>query len=244
MREAPASATKGLGLDDDWSVIDRLALGSSGSVILINAQTDSTQTARIRRLAQKIFLAAATSADGETHLGEVAIAPDLYASLQSRRAGLEITPDDGHAVRLVPYSAALEVISPSRNQNPDPIPTEAGDRSAASGPPTEGAARLRALTSPKGFPDSLVEALRDRLAAVRAKADAALLFQAEYIDGHSEYLVAFWGAEPGDQDDLEAAVNQALASRKRPDVELGITFMDAEDPMAVRISRVGHRLTV
>jgi hypothetical protein len=105
-----------------------------------------------------------------------------------------------------------------------------------------GTARLRALTTPRGFPDSIQASLKSALSKLQPSLGAALLFQAEYVDGHSEYLLGFSGAQPDREDEIEAAVNTVLSASPRTDFELGITFLDADDPMVIRISRVGFRL--
>lgn len=132
---------------------------------------------------------------------------------------------------------------PTPLSEPQPEP-ESKQAAAAPGkvPQPEGASRLRALTSPKGFPDSLQAALVDALRPLAVDFKAALLFQVEYVDGQSEYLVGFADSDPTRESILETAVNSALASVPRHSLELGITFMEAGDPMVVRISRVGLRL--
>lgn len=131
-----------------------------------------------------------------------------------------------------------------------PVPANAVKPPAPSAPqpaasaaePSEGASRLRALTAPKGFPDSLQSALVGALRPLAKAFGGALLFQVEYVDGQTEYLVGFAGADVTREPELENAVNAALASAPRQGFELGITFLEADDPMIVRISRVGLRL--
>lgn len=130
---------------------------------------------------------------------------------------------------------------PSESPNPSPASDTTEQRSSPE-PVAGDAVRLRALTAPRAFPDALQESLADGLNHLRADFDAALLFQADYMDGHSEYLLAISGARMSQQDNIEAAVNAAMSAYTRRDIELGMTFLDADDPMAVRISRVGTRL--
>ena len=118
---------------------------------------------------------------------------------------------------------------------PAPAPTDAPVQPV-------GTARLRALTTPRGFPDSVQASLKSALSKLQPSFGAALLFQAEYVDGHSEYLLGFSGAQADREDEIEVAVNAVLSASSRADFELGITFLDADDPMVVRISRVGFRL--
>ncbi|MEQ9056410.1 MAG: hypothetical protein RLO38_17080 [Roseovarius confluentis] len=122
---------------------------------------------------------------------------------------------------------------------PRPEPATA---TAHAGDRPEGTVRLRALTSPKGFPDTVQRQLTGSLAELKSGFDAAILFQVEYIDGHTEYLVGFSGADDSVETEIENAVNAALSTSPRMDMELGIAFFDAHDPMVIRISRVGQRL--
>jgi hypothetical protein len=140
------------------------------------------------------------------------------------------------AEQVAPIDAAREgtpAFDPAPETSVNPAPQE---------PAAADAVRLRALTAPRAFPDALQEGLADALKGLGPDFEAALLFQADYMDGHSEYLLAISGAEIAQQDHIEAVVNTAISSFTRRDVELGMTFLDAEDPMAVRISRVGTRL--
>lgn len=144
------------------------------------------------------------------------------------------------------------ISKPPDNSNAPPVsdpddrtPTGTGDTSATdsdTGSSVTGAARLRALTAPRGFPDSLHTALVSRLEPFADAFKAAMLFQVEYVDGQTEYLVGFTKAERDQEAELEEAVNAALATAGRHDVELGITFLESDDPMVVRISRVGQHL--
>lgn len=109
-------------------------------------------------------------------------------------------------------------------------------------PKGDQAARLKALMSPKYFPDSLTSALTRVIHPIKDRLDAALLFQAEYVDGHTEFLIGISGAESESEDIIEDAINSALENPQWRDIELGLTFLSTEDPMVVRISRVGHRL--
>lgn len=134
---------------------------------------------------------------------------------------------------------------PPRPEPPQPANAQTPPRPAigqTDGGAPEGASRLRALTAPRGFPDSLQSALVSALRPLSETFHASLLFQVEYIDGQTEYLLGFTRAEAAHEAHLEAAVNAALAAANRPDVELGITFLEADDPMVVRISRVGQQL--
>lgn len=141
---------------------------------------------------------------------------------------------------VAPATAPPPKVAPvvPANKETPPKPTAKQDDAE----PVSGASRLRALTSPRGFPDSLQTALVNELRPLSEAFNSALLFQVEYVAGQTEYLVGFVKASASLETELESAVNSALASSKRHDVELGITFLEAEDPMTMRISRVGQRL--
>lgn len=132
--------------------------------------------------------------------------------------------------------ATLAAKAPEPKAEPAlPVPAEPA-------PAAEGGTRLKALTAPQGFPDSLQERLAKALTDLGPGIGTALLFQVEYNDGNSEYLLGLAGAPAERNDEIETAVNDALSRSRRRDVSLGITFLAADDPMLPRISRVGLTL--
>lgn len=150
------------------------------------------------------------------------------------------TPETGDPPPLKAVNTPAPIPVPSAPANTEAPPREKG---SPPDPALEtGASRLRALTSPRGFPDSLQSALVTALKPLSETFGAALLFQVEYADGQTEYLVGFTTASASHEADLETAVNKVLATANRQDVELGITFLQVDDPMVVRISRVGLHL--
>ena len=124
-------------------------------------------------------------------------------------------------------AVATPAIPPApANKETPPAPVSRNTENAPSG----GTSRLRALTSPRGFPDSLQSALVTALRPLADSFSAALLFQVEYVDGQTEFLVGFSNADDTQEIELEDAVNSALAAANRNDIELGIHRPAAPDP--------------
>ena len=103
--------------------------------------------------------------------------------------------------------------------------------------------KLKAVMPPRGFPDSLLLNLREQIKSQKLDRECATLIQIEYVDGQSEYVVAFSGTPASTHDALEALVSEVFSLSKRPDIELGIAFFDANDSIANRISRIGTPLS-
>ena len=108
--------------------------------------------------------------------------------------------------------------------------------------PSAEAPRLKAVMPPRGFPDSLLDSLREQIGLMGLERNTATLIQVEYVDSQSEFVVAFAGTPVSAQDALETLVGNVLAVSKRKDMELGIAFFDAGDQMAGRIARIGTSL--
>ena len=108
--------------------------------------------------------------------------------------------------------------------------------------PSAEAPRLKAIMPPRGFPDSLLDSLREQIKLMGLDSNSSTLIQVEYVDSQSEFVVAFAGTPVSAQDALETLVSNVLASSRRKDIELGIAFFDADDQMANRIARIGTSL--
>ena len=102
--------------------------------------------------------------------------------------------------------------------------------------------RLKAVTPPRGFPETLLDLLAETVKKAKIGEMAATLIRVEYVDGQSEYVIGFVGAPLLQHDILEEGVGKALASYTRSDVNLGIAFFDDDDKMANRIVRIGTAL--
>lgn len=165
-------------------------------------------------------------------------------------------PQDAPSVAAAIPAFAEPVGAPSAvlKEEVAPRPSEPPLSTAASAPEPKGntarpqenvpeTVRLKALTSPKGFPDSLQDQLSAALGKFGTKFGQAMLLQVEYDGGNTEFLIGFAGVGAGNQSEIENAVNSVLAASRRRDIQLGIAFLEADDPMLTRISRVAQFLT-
>lgn len=156
------------------------------------------------------------------------------------KAEPEIEPEFDEMQEIVPEEPPKRATSLVRTSPISRIlPTEEAETPLA---PSAEAPRLKAVMPPRGFPDSLLDSLREQIGTMNLVCESATLIQVEYVDSQSEFVVAFSGTPGSAQDGLEALVGKVLASSKRKDIELGIAFFDAEDQMASRIARIGTSL--
>ena len=100
---------------------------------------------------------------------------------------------------------------------------------------------FKALLAPAGFPDSLQAALRSGLSS-SGLCQSALLIRAEYQDGTSGFIVLFSGVDPANHNSVEHLVTQAMHQSGREDVVLDISFLEANDPMLSRFSKIAQNL--
>ncbi|NND17065.1 MAG: hypothetical protein HKN98_00660, partial [Silicimonas sp.] len=248
-----------LGLDGDWKLVAATVRQHAPTFLTLeNGATDGDIPAGAVVRDRKAYLAVVPAENAGESAAAFLLEDSLYDLVRSRSAAIELDLDGNQTPSLLPYKVVAEIIASNAHgesadpaasastddQQPSPADdaTEAATPAKTAAPTADGAARLRALTSPKMFPPDLQDHLTDSLDGLKGRFEAAMLFAAEYIDGETEFLVAFWGAKPADEDAIEMAVNTALSSHRRGQTELGITFLAAEDPMVVRISRVGWRL--
>ncbi|MBT8415845.1 MAG: hypothetical protein KJO42_00235 [Silicimonas sp.] len=259
VQEAPSDQPPPLGLDGDWKLVAATVRQHAPTFLTLeNGATDGDIPAGAVVRDRKAYLAVVPAENAGESAATFLLEDSLYDLVRSRSAAIELDLDGNQTPSLLPYKVVAEIIASNEsgegavpaasestdNQQPSPADdaTEAATSAKTASPTADGAARLRALTSPKMFPPDLQDHLTDSLDGLKGRFEAAMLFAAEYIDGETEFLVAFWGAKPADEDAIEMAVNTALSSHRRGQTELGITFLAAEDPMVVRISRVGWRL--
>lgn len=99
--------------------------------------------------------------------------------------------------------------------------------------------QFRALLAPQGFPDTLQNALTDALGPFAQTFSTAVLLKAEYEEGRTGYIVAVAGSGEPDRSGIAGAIDSALVSSRRGDVQLDVAFLAQDDPMANRIERVG-----
>lgn len=104
--------------------------------------------------------------------------------------------------------------------------------------------QFRALLAPQNFPDTLQNALTGSLGPLVGTFGQAVLLKAEYEEGRTGYIVAVSGAADTDRGAIADAVESALMKSRRGDVQLDVAFLALDDPMASRIERVGHVLSL
>lgn len=247
------------GAQDDWT-----------PVTLIRIEDDKPLDARARVRGGVVYIAYDPDGGGGTAAQVIGIGRDLFALVRSQRAAIGVTIGLTNGARLVSFKSIADLFEPPKATPveavslpdadlPEPEPPQAlppateatgtnlVPQAAPEAPaPAEtamrdSALRIRALTSPRGFPDSVQDRLAQKLVELGPGIGSAMLFQVEYSDGNAEFLIGFSGTPEHRYDEIEAAVNQALSESRR-DINLGITFMAADDPMLPRISRVGLTL--
>ena len=106
--------------------------------------------------------------------------------------------------------------------------------------PDADTSQFKALLTPKTFPDTLENAISERLYDLASRFSKALLLQAEYEGSRTGYLLAFADAEEADRSALVSVVEAAMREVGRSDIELDVAFLSDADPMAARIEKVGR----
>ena len=99
--------------------------------------------------------------------------------------------------------------------------------------------QFKALLSPKNFPDTLQNAISERLSALASRFSKALLLKAEYDGAQTGFLLAFSGADEADRSALVTVVEAAVREVGRSDFALDVAFLSDGDPLASRIEKVG-----
>jgi len=102
-------------------------------------------------------------------------------------------------------------------------------------------ARPREVHSPRGLPADLLEAIDRKLARAAGLASHAVLIDAEYEDGGHGHLLAVFDCAPGAREALATAVGEAMAFQGFGAGWLDVAFLDAANPIAARIEKVGLR---
>lgn len=107
--------------------------------------------------------------------------------------------------------------------------------------PIEAAETPSEISSPKGLPDSLIAALDAKLASAAGLAQCAHLAGVTYQSGARGHMLAFVGAEPGAEQALARAVNEALVFSGIEAGALDVAFFDASHPMIGPLGKVALR---
>jgi len=108
-------------------------------------------------------------------------------------------------------------------------------------PLAEAEARIAELSSPRGVPDALLQALDGHLARAGGLARCAWLAGARYDGGGQGHLVAFQGVAPGAEATLARTVAEALRFSGLDAGALDVVFPPEDAPLWARIARVGLR---
>ena len=97
------------------------------------------------------------------------------------------------------------------------------------------------FSAPKGLPEVLITAIDGRLAAAAGLAKLAYLASVTYSGGRPGHILAFIDAVDGTQDALAGTIHQALVFSGLEAGVLDVTFLNASDPSAAQLARVGLR---
>lgn len=101
--------------------------------------------------------------------------------------------------------------------------------------------RISAFTAPKGLPESLIGALDTKLATATGLAQSAYLVGVDYKDGGHGHLLGFVDPQPGAENALAKAVNEALTFSGIEAGALDVGFFKASDPVAAKLAKSGLR---
>ena len=169
--------------------------------------------------------------DTEDRLAQFVGKPAPYAALSGRviagmlagqRVGIALNPD----------------VAPSSNI----IDAEAIDWLAG----TIATAPKADMVKPDSFhrpsaPETLIASLAEKLASASGLAQSAYLTGVLYENGASGHLLTVLGAVPGAEGAIAKAVNEALTFSGLEAAALDVTFVDVEDAIVAKLSRVGLR---
>lgn len=156
---------------------------------------------------------------------------DMFKLLRGRDIGLGINMGGTSSATLISGETIEMICSYYDGDAGEPLVSDADT------------SQFRALLAPQNFPDTLQNALSDRLFRLQTTFSKAVLLKAEYEEGKSGFIVAVSGASDPDRGAIAAAVEDALKASRRDDVQLDVAFLGLDDPMASRIERVGQLLT-
>ncbi len=169
--------------------------------------------------------------DREERLTAFTGRPSAYAALSGRAIAARLA---GEGIGL-----ALNLGAPSETL----LPPDAIDWLAdlLSGGPDLAEARIEAVHSPAGLPETLLPALDAKLATAAGMASAAWLAGVTYEGGQRSHLLAFIDAAPGAEAALARAVSEALVFSGLEAGVLDVAFFAEGSPASAGIARVGLR---
>lgn len=107
--------------------------------------------------------------------------------------------------------------------------------------PQDVEARIESLSAPKGLPDSLIEAIDEKLATATGLARYACLVGVTYAGGGAGHMLGFVGAVPHAESALAQVASEALTFSGIEAGAMDVAFFRADDPMAERLARTGLR---
>ncbi|MEM9716796.1 MAG: SseB family protein [Pseudomonadota bacterium] len=107
--------------------------------------------------------------------------------------------------------------------------------------PEETAALPTEVNAPGLLPDRLILELDRRLSALTGQARYAYLVEAKYETGATGHLLAFVNALDGAEGALAQTVSEALSFSGIDAGSIDVTFIQASDPFAASIAKVGLR---
>ena len=107
--------------------------------------------------------------------------------------------------------------------------------------PAEVDAKPQEVSPPVGLPDILITALDAKLASAAGLAKLAYLAAVTYDNGTKSHLLALIDPVSGAETPLAKAINEALVFSGVEAGTLDVAFLNASDPMAAKLARVGLR---
>ena len=170
--------------------------------------------------------------DSEEKLGAFAVGSVPYAALPGRVIAQQLA---GQGIGLAVNLGAVSVML----FPPDAVDWLAGTLEAA---PDETQARPTGFHAPSGLPETLLDALRAKLARAGGMASGALIAGVTYEDGRRGHVLAFLDAAPQAEAMLARAASEALIFSGVEAGEMDVTFLNTGDPGAVAMSRVARRI--
>ncbi len=150
----------------------------------------------------------------------------LAQILSGQGLGLALNPRIAPSARLLPPEALGWLADTLAH-----APQEASDRPVA-------------LHPPSGLPENLLAALDEKLASAKGLAREAWLARVEYQDGREGPLLAFIDPALAAEKALATAVGEALTFSGLEEGAIDVTFLPASSEIALRLTRVGLRLTL
>jgi hypothetical protein len=170
--------------------------------------------------------------DSEEKLSGFAVGAVPYAALPGRVIAQQLAGQGiGLAVNL---GAPSVMLFP-----PDAVDWLAGTLAAE---PEEMQARPTGFHAPVGMPETLLDALRAKLARAGRLASGALIAGVTYEGGRRGHVVAFLDAAPHAEDVLARAASEALIFSGIEAGEMDVTFLNSGDPGAVAMARVARHI--